>query len=95
MSEPLAICNGCGNESSAWDKLCDYCSQEVTCQSCHEKYKRGQGLQEVDICPRCLEDSFAAPPANDYKYDPEDVNFSTNPYEDYGFDYQWETYNGK
>ncbi len=89
---PPPICNGCGNASKAWDKLCDSCSVEVTCQDCKQKYKRGQGLQEVDLCPRCLNDALTEPAP---EYDPEDVSFCTNSYEEFGFDYPWETYNGK
>jgi predicted amidophosphoribosyltransferase len=80
-----AICNGCGNESPAWDQLCDNCSQLVICQNCSKKYKRGQGLQEVDLCATCLNEVFSETTKV--------VEHSTayeDAYERYGFDHKWE-----
>jgi hypothetical protein len=86
-----AVCNGCGNESPAWDKLCIHCSTLVSCQDCHETYKRGQGLQDVDLCPRCLNEAFTEPAKETYPCEGD----PRNPHEEFGFDYSWETYNGK
>ncbi len=96
--EPAAICNGCGNESPAWDQLCGHCSQQVACQHCGNKYKRGQGLQEVDICSSCLQEVFAQQDDDEEELfrptkranPPRDLLEQDDP--DFGFDYQWELY---
>lgn len=95
---PPAICNGCGNESPAWDQLCEGCSQHVTCQNCNGKYKRGQGLQEVSICAACLqevltnqdeEEEEVFRPKKSAQFTDVEQN---DPYAEYGFDHQWELY---
>lgn len=96
--ETPAICNGCGNASSAWDKLCNSCSQEITCQNCNKIYKRGQGLQEVNLCPICLREVFEqeSPEEEEHrlKLQVTDPHFDNpDPYEMYGFDHQWELNN--
>ena len=100
MTNAPAICNGCGNESPAWDQLCEQCSQQVVCQHCGDKYKRGQGLQEVDICAPCLQEVFANQDEDEEEiFRPNkspspstDVTEQNDPYEEYGFDHQWEFY---
>lgn len=92
MNTP-AICNGCGNESLAWDKLCADCSKEVICENCEKTYNRGQGLQEVNLCPGCLNEVFS-------NHDEDDVlphngkreAIDIDPYAEYGCDHQWELY---
>lgn len=98
--EPVAICNGCGNESPAWDQLCGNCSQQVICQHCGDKYKRGQGLQEVNICASCLQEVFARDDDDEEELfptkralPPRDLLEQDDP--DYGFDYQWELFNDR
>lgn len=95
MTNAPAICNGCGNESPAWDQLCTGCSKEVKCENCDKTYKRGQGLQEVNLCPGCLNEVFTQEdeeecPRKEKRgtIDPE----QNDPYEDHGFDHQWELY---
>lgn len=93
-----AICNGCGNESAAWNKLCNDCDQKVTCQGCSAVYKRGHGLQEVNLCSTCLQEVFARQDEEEEEIfhskkavrPPTDV--TENPHEEHGFDYQWELY---
>jgi hypothetical protein len=85
------ICNGCGGESPAWDKLCENCSKEVICQNCHKTYKRGQGLQEVDLCAKCLQTAF-----EDVEI-PEELPYGpytnmVDSFVEYGFDHHWEAY---
>lgn len=85
-----AICNGCGNESPAWDQLCENCSKEIICQSCNRKYKRGQGLQNLDLCPSCVREFLESPEEEQRtNLDPDELG---DPYADYGFDHQWELY---
>ena len=93
MSAP-AICNGCGNESAAWDQLCDNCSCKVRCQNCSNMYKRGQGLQEVDLCASCLQEIFAKQDEDEEEIfrSPNTRPVNPDPYEEYGFDHQWELY---
>jgi len=85
----MDICNGCGNNAPAFGQLCNDCSKEVVCQNCNCKYKRGQGLQDVNLCPHCLHECLASSPEHqnaDHDCDLDD------PYETYGFDHQWELY---
>jgi len=94
---PPAICNGCGNESPAWDQLCEVCAQYVTCQNCNGKYKRGQGLQEVFLCAACLQEVFTNQDEEEEVFRPKkarstDVTEHSDPYAEYGFDHQWELY---
>lgn len=88
------ICNGCGNESSAWNKFCEHCSKEVTCQNCNKTYRRGQGLQEVDLCATCLQEVFQeTPDEEEHRLNLQNADpqcDSPDPYEIYGFDHQWE-----
>lgn len=90
-----AICNGCGNESPAWDQLCEDCCKEVRCQNCNDKYKRGQGLQEVNLCSTCLQEVFSKQDDDEEElFRPKKSKSPTtaDPYEEYGFDHQWELY---
>ncbi len=95
MEMPAAICNGCGNESSAWDQLCTNCSQEIICQNCKRKYKRGQGLQDVDLCATCVRELLETTEEEEFErevHTESKVNPECDPYSDYGFDHQWELY---
>lgn len=92
------ICNGCGNESPAWDQFCANCAKEVICQGCNRKYKRGQGLQDVDLCSRCLNEALEDKEEREEEeycrnsgvVEPADVTEQIDPYIDYGFDHHWE-----
>ena len=81
-----SICNGCGNESPDWGKLCNACEQEVICHGCDTIYKRGQGLQDVNMCPRCLHESMETQEQEQFNL----YGDCVSPYEEYGFDYPWE-----
>jgi len=92
-----AICNGCGNESPAWDQLCKGCCTRVRCQNCGDNYKRGQGLQEVNLCASCLQEVFAKQDEDEEeifraKKSSKPLEEQNDPYEQYGFDHQWEFY---
>lgn len=85
-----AICNGCGRESPAWDRLCTECSKEVVCKNCKQVYKRGQGLQDVDLCARCVNEAYQEEPE---EFDLDDSGDITDRDDsDYGFDLHWELY---
>jgi hypothetical protein len=73
------ICNGCGNESPAWDKLCNNCSQQEVdlCASCVQEVFAKQDEDE--------EEYFRSQKS----VRPTDVD---DPHEEYGFDHQWELY---
>lgn len=95
MEKTPAICNGCGDESPAWDQLCHQCAQTVTCQNCLNKYKRGQGLQEVNLCADCLQEIFSKDDEDEEElFRPSKVKATPelNDTEDYGFDHHWELY---
>jgi len=90
MNNP-PICNGCGEPSSEWDKLCANCEQEVVCNGCNGTYKRGQGLCDVNMCPSCLRESLETP---EEEYRRLEMNESDphmeDAYEQFGFDHSWE-----
>ena len=88
--EAPAICNGCGNESPTWDQLCNDCSKEVRCQNCNGIYKRGQGLQEVNLCSVCLQEVFSKD--EEEFFSPKKCLSPLDPCEENGFDHQWELY---
>lgn len=93
------ICNGCGGESPSWDKFCANCEKLVTCRDCHVQYKRGQGLQDVDLCHKCLNKAFAKEDEEVEERKPVRVRHTSevdpeqeDSYAEYGFDNQWELY---
>lgn len=97
MNTP-AICNGCGNESPAWDQLCNGCQTTVRCQNCGNNYKRGQGFQEVNLCSSCIQEVFAKQDEDEEeifrssKSPKPPTDEPNDPYEEFGFDHQWELY---